>query len=112
VPSRPGAIGRPPGNAATDTNKPLKLRAYAIHVNRRLLLTVARAQQPKAIWHANVPLQTDERRFPDRDTKVVPMLRLTTLRLTYDGRLLGFDTGDWSMLLGGFVLAGLLALLV
>jgi hypothetical protein len=46
------------------------------------------------------------------DTKVVPMLRLTTLRLTSDGRLLGFDTGDWSMLLGGFVLAGLLALFV
>jgi hypothetical protein len=40
------------------------------------------------------------------------MSRLTTLRLTTDGRLLGFDTGDWSMLVGGFVLAGLLALLV
>ena len=40
------------------------------------------------------------------------MSRLTTLRITDDGRLLGFDTGDWSMLLGGFVLAGLLALLV
>jgi hypothetical protein len=41
------------------------------------------------------------------------MLRLTTtLRLTSDGRLLGFDTGDWSMLLGGLVLAGLLTLFV
>jgi hypothetical protein len=40
------------------------------------------------------------------------MLRLTTLRLTSDGRLLGFDPGDWSMLLGGFALAGLLALFV
>jgi len=41
------------------------------------------------------------------------MLRFaTTLRLTSDGRLLGFDTGDWSMLLGGFVVAGLLTLLV
>jgi hypothetical protein len=40
------------------------------------------------------------------------MTRLTALRLTTDGRLLGFDTGDWSMLLGGFFLAGLLALLV
>jgi hypothetical protein len=49
---------------------------------------------------------------PNRDTKVVPMLRLTTLRLTSDGRLLGFDSGDWSMLLGGFVVAGLLALFV
>lgn len=39
------------------------------------------------------------------------MLRLGMLRLTADGRLLGLDTGDWSMLLGGFVLAGLLALL-
>jgi hypothetical protein len=27
-------------------------------------------------------------------------------------RLLGFDAGDWTMLLGGFCLAGLLALLV
>jgi hypothetical protein len=40
------------------------------------------------------------------------MRRLATLRLTNDGRLLGFDTGDWSMLLGGFAVAGLLALLV
>lgn len=40
------------------------------------------------------------------------MSRLTTLRLTNDGRLLGFDTGDWSMLLGGFALAGLLSLFV
>jgi len=40
------------------------------------------------------------------------MLRLSTLRLTSDGRLLGFDPGDWSMLLGGFALAGLLALFV
>jgi hypothetical protein len=40
------------------------------------------------------------------------MLRLATLHLTAEGRLLGFDTGDWSMLLGGFVLAGLVALLV
>jgi hypothetical protein len=44
--------------------------------------------------------------------KVCKMWRFSTLRLTTDGRLLGFDTGDWSMLLGGFVLAGLLALLV
>jgi hypothetical protein len=44
--------------------------------------------------------------------KGLPMLRLTTLRLTSDGRLLGFDTGDWSMLLGGFALAGLLTLFV
>jgi len=44
--------------------------------------------------------------------KATPMLRIATLRLTSDGRLLGFDTGDWSMLLGGFVLAGLLALFV
>jgi hypothetical protein len=40
------------------------------------------------------------------------MLRLATLRLTSDGRLLGFDSGDWSMLLGGLVLAGLLAMFV
>jgi len=40
------------------------------------------------------------------------MLRLATLRLTDEGRLLGLDTGDWSILLGGFFLAGLVALLV
>jgi hypothetical protein len=34
------------------------------------------------------------------------------IHITTDGRLLGFDIGDWSMLLGGFVLAGLLTLLV
>jgi hypothetical protein len=38
------------------------------------------------------------------------MLRFT--HFTTDGRLLGFDTGDWSILLGGFVLAGLLTLFV
>jgi hypothetical protein len=27
-------------------------------------------------------------------------------------RFLGFDSGDWTMLIGGFCLAGLLALLV
>jgi hypothetical protein len=34
------------------------------------------------------------------------------LRFATDGRLLGFDIGDWSMLLGGLVLAGLVTLLV
>jgi hypothetical protein len=38
------------------------------------------------------------------------MLRLA--HFTTDGRLLGFDTGGWSLLLGGFVLAGLLTLFV
>jgi len=33
-------------------------------------------------------------------------------RVVVDGRLLGFDSGDWSMLLAGFTLAGLLTLLV
>lgn len=40
------------------------------------------------------------------------MLRYAALDLRAEGRLLGFDTGDWSMLLGGFFLAGLLALIV
>jgi hypothetical protein len=40
------------------------------------------------------------------------MLRSTALRLTAEGRLLGFDTGDWSMQLCGFFLAGFLALMV
>jgi hypothetical protein len=32
-------------------------------------------------------------------------------RTIADGRLLGFDAGDWSLLFGGFLLAGLLTLL-
>jgi hypothetical protein len=28
-----------------------------------------------------------------------------------EGRLFGFDAGDWSLLLGGFLLSGLLTLL-
>jgi hypothetical protein len=47
-----------------------------------------------------------------RTAKASIMLRTATLRLTAEGRLLGFDTGDWSMLLGGFFLAGVLALMV
>jgi hypothetical protein len=43
-------------------------------------------------------------------TEAGSMLRFT--HFTTDGRLLGFDIGDWSMLLGGLVLAGLLTLLV
>ena len=47
-----------------------------------------------------------------RQEQVGIMLRLTALRFTTDDRLLSFDTGDWSMLLGGFVLAGLLSFLL
>jgi ABC-type glycerol-3-phosphate transport system permease component len=43
--------------------------------------------------------------------KASTMLRSAAPRFTAEGRLLGFDTGDWSMLLGGFLLAGLLALM-
>jgi hypothetical protein len=45
-------------------------------------------------------------------TRASTMLRSAALRCTAEGRLLGFDTGDWSMLLGGFFLAGMLALMV
>jgi hypothetical protein len=38
------------------------------------------------------------------------MLRSTALHFTAQARLLGLDAGEWSMLLGGFFLAGLLAL--
>jgi hypothetical protein len=88
------------------------LQADAVHIICRLLPTVAGAQQPRAIWHANVPLQIGDPTNGIQTHKVVPMLRLTTLRLTNDGRLLGFDSGDWSMLLGGFALAGLLTFFV
>lgn len=33
-------------------------------------------------------------------------------QMTGEGPLLGFDSGDWSMLFGGLVLAGLLALVM
>jgi hypothetical protein len=33
-------------------------------------------------------------------------------RVVSDGRVLGFSMGDWSMLLGGFALVGLLILIV
>jgi hypothetical protein len=44
--------------------------------------------------------------------KASKMLRYAALNLRAEGRLLGFDAGDWSMLLGGFFLAGLLALMI
>jgi hypothetical protein len=40
------------------------------------------------------------------------MLRTATRYCTGEGRVMGFDGGDWLMLVGGFVLAGLLALVV
>jgi hypothetical protein len=40
------------------------------------------------------------------------MLRSAAVRFTAEGRLLGFDIGDWSMLLGGFFLTGLVTLMV
>jgi hypothetical protein len=33
-------------------------------------------------------------------------------RVVSDGRVLGFNIGDWSMLLGGFAVIGLLILMV
>jgi hypothetical protein len=44
--------------------------------------------------------------------KGTTMLRSTALGFEAEGRLLGFDIGDWSMLFGGFFLAGFLALMV
>jgi hypothetical protein len=40
------------------------------------------------------------------------MLRSAVLGFTAEGRLLGFDAGDWLMLFGGFFLAGSLALVL
>jgi hypothetical protein len=42
----------------------------------------------------------------------VMIMRLTMQRFIAEDRLLGFDAGDWSMLLGGLVLAGLLSILL
>jgi hypothetical protein len=65
---------------------------------------VAGPQQPKVIWRVN--------QNSSNGMKASKMLRYAALGLRAEGRLLGFDTGDWSMLLGGFFLAGLLALMV
>ena len=88
-------------------------------VNRRLLRTVAGAlgqafdlRMCDYGLRNSSPKTSDPQDATERMTKALPMLRLTTFRLTSDGRILGFDTGDWSMLLGGFVLAGLLSLFV
>jgi hypothetical protein len=35
-----------------------------------------------------------------------------TVRVSDDGRILGFDAGDWSMLVAGFIIAALLVWLV
>ncbi len=40
------------------------------------------------------------------------MSRVIALRITAEGRLLGFDMGDWFMLLGGLVVAGMLSFIL
>ena len=47
-----------------------------------------------------------------RHSKTSTMLRTAAVHFMAEGRLLGFDVGDWLMLVGGFSLAGLLALVV
>jgi hypothetical protein len=37
---------------------------------------------------------------------------LPNMEIAADRRFLGFDVGDWSMLVGGFILAGLLVWLM
>jgi hypothetical protein len=65
---------------------------------------VAGVQQPNGLCRAYID--------GSNRIKVFAMLRTASLYFTAEGRLLGFDTGDWSMLIGGFFLAGLLALMV
>jgi hypothetical protein len=65
---------------------------------------VAWAQQPKPHQSA-IQLVISSRSF-DHSGGIM------LLRMTAEGRLLGFDIGDWLVLLCGFVLAGSLALLV
>jgi hypothetical protein len=67
---------------------------------------VAGLQQPNA--DGRVKLELLER----HEIRASTMLRSAALRFTAEGRLLGFDTGDWSMLLGGFLVAGLLTLMI
>jgi hypothetical protein len=42
----------------------------------------------------------------------LPAREIMFARMISERRLLGFDRGDWSMLLGGLVLAGFLAALL
>jgi hypothetical protein len=61
---------------------------------------VAPAQQPLVDWSAiQVPGTTGGEKSE----------AIMFARMTADGRLLGFNIGDWSMLVGGCMLAGLLA---
>ena len=64
-------------------------------------MIVARRQQPGPP-RAAIEKKGNESRRPE--VSMFP-------RLVSDGRLLAFDIGDWSMLVGGVVLAGLIALL-
>jgi hypothetical protein len=106
----PGQLGGMPprlrlwqsSNIRNQNRAALELASRCPDFEGGFLLSVADVQQPKLMKSANVSSRNAR-------TEGV-MLRFT--QFTTDGRLLGFDTGDWSMLLGGFVLAGLLTLFV
>jgi|HubBroStandDraft_1064217.scaffolds.fasta_scaffold845804_2 hypothetical protein len=65
-----------------------------------MLFSVAPAQQLDRRKHA-------KRHFDDLKAGGAMFARMTT-----EGRLFGFDLGDWSVLLTGVVLTGFLSLLV
>jgi hypothetical protein len=85
-------------------NVPFRARAGdAPRVARRGLATVvADAQQPKSRLHVRgVSSECGRNQTAGAAMELI----------SNGGRLLGFDLGDWSLLLAGFVLAGLSALL-
>ena len=65
-----------------------------------MFFCVAPAQQPGRRRHATP-------RFDGLEAEGTMFARMTT-----EGRLFGFDLGDWSVLLTGVVLTGFLSLLV
>jgi len=86
--------------------KPLKWQEVAMRMNDgcRPMLRACNSQMPMVVLNSNCS--------NGMKLRASTMLRSAALRFTAEGRLLGFDTGDWSMLLGGFLVAGLLTLMI
>jgi hypothetical protein len=54
-------------------------------------------------WYTNY--STNPLRYPEQ-------IMFADMQITADGRFLEFNMGDWSMLVGGFMLVGLLVWLI
>lgn len=74
-----------------------------VNSNCRPMLLICNSQRAFGVLKSNIV----------EPHKGIHMLRSVAVAFTAEGRRrLGFDTGDWSLLLGGFFLAVLLALMV